>query len=317
MRLARLISFLLLGVSLAPGQAVINGARVMPEISAPSNPAANNLAVYACDDGGTTKLCSKDSAGTVSMGLGGGGGGAGLSRTAYASLPATCTADADLWFCSDTGCVYDAYCSAPNTWSFYHGSYAVTRPPTAGWSDLNMAEGTTFTQALGTMDLVDDAVAGAERLHGKYRTAPSTPYTITAMVRMNVGITNTDNMAGLFFRQSSDGKINVIRIIKRVSGAIEACSTTFSSAIAPVADLRCVSLDNTYTGGLLWLRIGDDGTTNRTMAICTTETQCLTFDVQPRTTYLTADEWGIFVSGGGTTANGDYASLQVISIKGL
>lgn len=69
----------------------------MPEISSPSSPAANSLAVYVCDDAGTTKLCSKDSAGTVSIGIGTGGNGVaqgGTGQTSYTKGDLLCATGA-------------------------------------------------------------------------------------------------------------------------------------------------------------------------------------------------------------------------------
>lgn len=153
MRLARFIALLFLGVSLAPGQTVRNGSIQFPEISAPSNPPANSLRVYVCDDAGTTKLCSKDSAGTVSMGL---GGGAGHTTTfdVWANRPGSPSAGDvfyqtdGLFVCAYTGSVWD--CQGFG----FHG----TACDDAGtWSWLN--QGTSTIAENGTCYLTGQAAA--------------------------------------------------------------------------------------------------------------------------------------------------------------
>jgi len=73
-----------------------------PEISTPSNPAANYLKVYAKDSSGITKLAILDSAGTETLlGAGGGGGSPGGSDT-FVQFN-----DGGSSFGGDSGLVYD------------------------------------------------------------------------------------------------------------------------------------------------------------------------------------------------------------------
>lgn len=72
----RLLALLILfACSLSAQVTQIRGARNMPEITPPSNPAADSILFYVKDDGGTTKFCAKDSAGTENC-LGDSAGGA-------------------------------------------------------------------------------------------------------------------------------------------------------------------------------------------------------------------------------------------------
>ena len=182
---AALAALACLGIDKAFPQAVINGARVMPEISAPSNPAANSLAVYVCDDGGTTKLCSKDSAGTVAMGLGGGGssGSTWHAPTAYASLPTCDGSTPDDYYPISTGLYDYVYCDGSAPYRAFVGGVEVEIPPTAAnWTVVNGSSGTAADADGAQGGVVLSTATSVVGFEATLRAVPSAPFKKSMLV---------------------------------------------------------------------------------------------------------------------------------------
>jgi hypothetical protein len=135
-----------------------------------------------------------------------------------------------------------------------------------GVFNLKNAAGTTldstdFTWYNQTSATVDDLNGGAvlmdsidaDGLHVLYRTAPSTPYTVTAAFRPHLQHVTTCSIF-LGFRENSTSKMTVIAIAKANEHFVYnyTDATTFNSAI-------WTRKTYPYNTHIHWLRISDDG----------------------------------------------------------
>ena len=118
------------------------------------------------------------------------------------------------------------------------------------------------------------------------KAAPSTPYTITAVIRSVQASTNYSSV-GLCFRQSSDGKIHSFA---RAAGG-GWYSTKWSDASSFSADYA--NLPGAYIDPFT-IRIADDGT-NRICSLSPDGENFVVVHSVGRTDYLTADEVGVFI----------------------
>lgn len=289
MRLARLICFLLLGVSLAPGQAVINGARTQPEISSGSisNPPANSLTTYACDDAGTTKLCSKDSAGTVSMGLGGGGGGITSTYDVFANRPAAGTAG-DLfkssnspYECRDNGSTWDC-------WAFGIPS---TVPDNSGYSDLSGGAFDSVATTTGLLVATHNGAASVS-LKGRHKAIGSD---ITMCFDM---INSAGNFAesGLMLVETGTGKIVTFAVDQ--SGAVFSNAYTNRTTYSSTYSLSTGSTETGYIAGVCLQIVWE--ATNRVLKVQNplNHSDWLTVHTVARNDFATTafDAWGFYAS---------------------
>lgn len=96
---------------------------------------------------------------------------------------------------------------------------------------------------------------GVWQVRGKYLSAPATPYWATAFVQFGPGMARfaggtTGSTIGIFFRESSTGKLYLHQLRGDVIHMIRATTTSF------VADVDSF-IDSAFQG--VWLRIGDNG----------------------------------------------------------
>lgn len=223
----------------------------------------------------------------------GGGGGNATYVSAYASPPSS-PAAGDLWMPSDG--YHDFLRYSGSVWVPHVGGVAGAIPSRSGWSWVNQGTGTVTTTSPA-----DVIVATANEASGykmRVRSAPSTPYTVTACIR--AAVLPTGGAAGgayaLLHRQSSDGKAHMITV--RIDVSTGHCwaevdywsgDTTFSTTlVGPLYNALPLS---PYVS---WLRVSDDGT-NRKYFVSLDGRNFLQVYSVARTTTLTADQvgWGI------------------------
>lgn len=172
---------------------------------------------------------------------------------------------------------------------------AFTVPVLGDFSAVNSASGSA--NANGGIYLEAPANAGASlRIYKK--SAPGTPYTITAAFLMNLALLN-NHTAGLCWRQSSDGKIitQCYTTATALTGTQYECAdwtnaTTFSAVNASIDALPMA---------IVWLRMTDNGT-NRLGSYSADGYNFIQYYSETRTTFLTADEVGFFCNTSVTTA---------------
>jgi hypothetical protein len=143
-----------------------DNAIVATEIATPANPAANNLKVYALDDGGTTKLAYLDSAGTETIlsaaGTGDVTGPASSTDNAIARYNLTTgkiIQDSVVTVADNTGIIDGS--QGINIAGSASGAVALRVPAAAGSNTLTLPAGTTdFSATGGASQVVKQTSAG-------------------------------------------------------------------------------------------------------------------------------------------------------------
>jgi hypothetical protein len=209
----------------------------------------------------------------------------------YAALPAAGTAGR-LYLPSDSPYVLRDTGAAWAAWGPLH---PLTVPPASGWSWVNQG-GASLDTTGGPQTIAAPSGSGnSARL--RTRAAPSTPYTITALVGVDALMVNFTTV-GIGFRQSSDGKLSLLYVQSNIFNIGNYTSPTSFSANA---------ITSLSAGGhalsRLWMRITDNGT-NRIYQVSATGRVWLTLYTVARTTFLTADEvcFGVDVNHASHTA---------------
>lgn len=165
----------------------------------------------------------------------------------------------------------------------------LTPPPIASaWTWVNQG-GASLTDDAGSLLLTVPTNTG-DSLRTLVKAAPSTPYTITALVEVYASIGNTA-FSGLVFRESATSEIvgfglnssgNELRVMKWTN------STTYS------ADYTLTYLPLNLPA-LMWLRITDNGT-NRISSISVAGGRFVTVHSVGRTDFLTANQVGFYLN---------------------
>ena len=203
-------------------------------------------------------------------------GGGTIDSGTYASLPAA-SAAGRLYLPTDAPYVLRDTGAA---WEAWGPVRRLTVPPSSGWSWANQG-GATIATSGGAHTIVAPAVGGANQ-RIRYRTAPATPYTITALLAWD-GLGLNYHHLGIGFRQSSDGKDSLIKWQGSVV-LIQNWNTATSYNGAP----SITSVGAIYDS-LFWFRISDDGT-NRTYSYSRNGYGWFQVYQVSRTTFLTADQ---------------------------
>lgn len=190
--------------------------------------------------------------------------------------------------------------------------FTVTPPPTTGWSWDNQGTATVTTSG-GIITLSGGTTAGTNS-RWYYRTAPGTPYVITALIEVAAPL-GTRLDGGLTFRQSSSGRLVRFVYTKRegannhqIITSKYTNSTTFSADYLNTQNLECLW----FTSKVPWfLRIADDGA-NLIFSHSPDGINFYQFDSRSRTDWLTVsgpDQIGFVLDNTSTTAN----TLRLIS----
>jgi len=268
----------------------------------------NNAGAFGGVSNGTAgHVLTSNGAGVVpSFQASGGSGGNVTSSTAIASPPGS-PASGDLDLYSDAPYVARYSGSA---WIPFGPVWPLTLPSDSGFSWDNQG-GATLSTANGMLVVTVPAAAG-DNLRVRYKTAPSTPYTITALFIGTPRPVNF-NAFGLVFRQGSDGKIVTFGVCGNTGNITGYSLSAFKYNSA--TSFNAVYISSTGYGfpfgGSIWLRVTDNGT-NR---ICSVSYDGFTFEqIQSisRTDFLTADQIGFY----GSAENGTYGLVtSVVSWK--
>lgn len=219
---------------------------------------------------GSGILVSSNADGSKTVSATGGGGGATVAKTTFASLPGTCTTGNLYLF---TNSLYThALCEASNTYAYFaDGKEIGTRITEMGsWSNAGTAGTVDETNGYTTLTAIGDG-SGANWF--RYTTAPSAPFTRTFVIRPFLA---TRNYSSIYvgFRQGSGANAGRVHVL-RISYASGVVSNIFHMATSRYNGGTYVSDDQLWadaaissfmTGGYLYLRIQDDGTTNITFS---------------------------------------------------
>jgi hypothetical protein len=155
--------------------------------------------------------------------------------------------------------------------------------------------GATVTTTNGGIFLLGPAGAGVN-LRCRVKTAPSTPYTITALIIPHLMAVNFMG-CGLLFRDSASGKMASIALANTAAG--------WTVDVNKWTDATTFSAQ--YVSGVLqtmlsplFLRIADNGT-NRISSLSNDGINWRVIHTVGRTDFLTADQVGFFVNCQETT----------------
>lgn len=228
-----------------------------------------------------------------------GAGGSAIYSTQYASPPAS-PASGDIWLPTDS--YYDYLRYNGSVWVPYLSGVGGKLPDDTGFGWVNQGSSTLTTSAGA---FVMKAVAGEGSFHIRSKTAPATPYTVTAAFRASLAGNQFPGVV-LLHRQSSDGKLRNVGFFMD-SGAVLSVDnftnpTTFSSR--PV---------NAGAGmvnqvGVFWLRLSDDGTNVKYYFSHDGRNFIQLYSVG-RTTFLTPDQIGWAVKSHSGSSFDSYGTL--------
>lgn len=230
----------------------------------------------------------------TASGSGGSGTGNVTDSTVFGSEPAGSPGP-------DVGDL-DLYSNAPlisrytgSVWVPWGPIFPLTAPVSPDFSWINQGPASIDTTN-GGIYLLAPAGAG-DNMRIRKKTAPSTPYTITAAFLHMVTAIDAPNI-GMVFRQSSDGKLATCGFggnatdVKTSLGALKFTNpTAFSASYASVAF---------YPSNVLWLRIADDGA-NRICSWSADGQHWFVLHTIGRTDFLTADEVGFYANSNNAT----------------
>lgn len=216
-----------------------------------------------------------------------------LSGT-YAARPAAGT-DEQLYLPSDGVSWYRDNGAAWQAWAGLFGIFPMTPPPAVStWTWVN--QGTATADETHGGICIETPADAALSLRTLVRSVTA-PYTVTAALLINGASTNT-LYGGLVFRQSSDGKLVTFDLAGnagRITVSNWTNETTWLSHSVNSAQTSFADHER------LWWRIQDDNT-NRVCSFSRDGRHWYEYYSTGRTTFLTADQVGVFASGNGSAA---------------
>lgn len=229
-----------------------------------------------------------------------GGTGNLTNTTAVGSEPGSPSAG-DLDFYSN-GVSLTRY--SGSAWTPWGPIFPFTAPVDGSFAWINQG-GASVDTTNGGIYLLAPASASTN-LRIRKKSAPATPYTITAAIApFMYGVAN--QAIGLAFRQSSDGKLAVLALFSNAT-QFGLASYKYTSATAFSASY----VNNLMVwGNVIFLRITDNGT-NRICSYSNDGQHFITIHTVGRTDFLTADEVGFFAD----TETASFASaINLLSWK--
>jgi hypothetical protein len=236
----------------------------------------------------------QDAGGVIDLAASGGGGGGGsVTMGAYASRPAAGNAGA-VYYSTDSVIV-----SVDNgtVWKEYFQGRLLTPPVLGDFTSVNLGTATTDTTKGGVY--FRDQVTSTDNMRIYKKSAPATPYVVTACFIINWPPVSFHS-AGLVFRQSSDGKLAVLGFdVANIVSAKWTSVTSFSSSYTSIGS-STTPANRPY----FWFRIADNGT-NRTVSISNDGVHFYDWHTVGRTDFLTADEVGFYVKSNHASSRAD------------
>lgn len=208
-----------------------------------------------------------------------------ITHGSYASLPPVGSNTGDLYVCTDAP--YEFLWDG-SAWKARAFGYEVEVPPSSGWSWVN--QGTAAIDVSKGMHVLTAPAAGGLNGRQRVRTAPSTPYVITAAFIPGILLTTgaPSTFSGLIFRESSTGRSHIAAVVSPAGHGLYSSKftnpTTFSAHYTLLAGAPIFP-------SLMWMRISDDGT-NRKCSYSWDGFSFQDYHSVARTDFLTADEVG-------------------------
>ena len=223
-----------------------------------------------------------------------------LTPAAYASIPAAATAGRV--FLPTDG--VSMYRDSGSAWAPWGPLFPCTPPVDGDFSWVNQG-GASVDTTYGGIYLLAPANSG-ESLRIRIKTAPATPYTVTAAFLPQLVNINYQR-AGLCWRQSSDGKV-VMAYLLNAATATTYQVDKFNTATSPNSVYATWATNQT---GLTFIRITDDGT-DRVVSYSTDGQHWVQLHTIGRTDFMTADQVGFFAAD---DSNSLPAAMTLLSWK--
>ena len=211
----------------------------------------------------------------------------------YAALPSAGTAGR-IYIPNNS--VYDILRDNGSSWDHFAQGKKLVPPVDGDYSWVNQGSATVDT-TFGGIVLSTPATVG-NNLRLRVKSAPSTPYTITTA--MIVDVLNHDfGMMGACFRESGTGRIQSVGVVSSASASTGrlAASEKWTNATTFSAGYVTINFSGTT---LVFIRIADDGV-NRISSISFNGLDWFAFHTVTRTDFLTADQVGFVVNTNGPT----------------
>jgi hypothetical protein len=211
----------------------------------------------------------------------------------YAARPASSANGAGRLYLPTDGVAI--YRDSGSAWASYGPIFPLTEPDDSAFAWIN--QGTASVSASNGSIFLRGPVSASDNLRIRKRSAPATPYVITAGFISNLVNLNFQAF-GLIFRQSSDGKLCTFSML----GSSNTGAATSGSGIEAVKYTNPTTFSASYQnrgfnrmGPIVWLRIADNGT-NRICSFSADGINFVQYHSIGRTDFLTADEVGFMVN---------------------
>ncbi len=258
------------------------------------NPDGSNQWLVPPGTGGITQLTGDVTAGPGSGSVAATLANSGVSAGSYTSANITVDAKGRVTAASNGG----------GAGATFFGLAALTTPPTTSWSTDNLGTG-SFDVTNG-YPYLSAPHGGSVQVRVAYRTAPSTPYTWTALLIHDMfgappgaSGNGTNASAALFFRDGSGKLIEFGYALDAVVVRKWTNSTSFGANYSTYAP------PNHMFRGTLWLQLEDDGT-NLNFKWSIDGNHWKQFDTHPRTDF--------FASGPTQVGFGAYVNTDAVEI---
>lgn len=194
-------------------------------------------------------------------------------------------------------------------WAPWGPIFPFTVPIDGDFAWINQGGAAVVTTQGGIYLSVAGAGSGTN-LRCRVKSAPATPYTITAYVIPAI-FQKSFHSCGLIFRQSSDGKIHVFDFLgDTTANAISLRSSKFTNATTFSAQYQATPIPTPFN----WLRIADNGT-NRICSYSADGQNWHVYHTIGRTDFLTADQVGFYVGSENSAVPNLDVGMSLLSWK--
>jgi len=223
-------------------------------------------------------------------------GTTGITTAAYASRQAA--AKAGRLFLPNNGFVLQR--DSGSAWTSWGPTFPFTDPIDGDFAWINQG-GASVSTTKGSIYLSAPATAGVS-MRTRKKSAPGTPYTITTAMLPIYGRVegSTNPLAGICWRQSSDGKLVRFGVYQSAAGTLRLQLAKMTDATTHSGANYLDELLPSASLSPLWLAIADDGSDRKCYLLRDGQNPILVHTVG-RTDFMTANEVGWFVEAGSAT----------------
>jgi hypothetical protein len=218
-----------------------------------------------------------------------------VQSAAFSSEPASGQVTGDLFLPTDT--LYAERYSG-SSWQPWGPMWPLTKPPTSGWSWLNQGSA-TIDDSKGFHYVEAPSNSGANGVRARLRSAPTPPYTITALLSCQFDISSVGYLlAGLCWTNGTNASTSLIHAAQFEPNATVNPTIFKSFKYDNASTGNSNYIGTTYAPGVsggvpFWLRIADDNT-NRIISVSADGFNWIAIHSVSRTNFLTATHVGFF-----------------------